>query len=97
MAIDELPFPFWILVYRGETPWRPVTLTPGLAAAFSNHTRAGEFLKTANNPEWETRLVVRVTLTALLEDFRLQGVLGISLDPDTDASGTSVMFEDTAA
>jgi hypothetical protein len=75
-----LPFPFWLLVARGETPWRPVTLTPGYAAAFSTHTRACEFLTASANPAWEVRLVVRTTMVRMADEFRRQGVTGVEID-----------------
>lgn len=94
MAITELPFPLWVLVHRGDSPWRPVMLMPGFAAAFSNHTRAGDFLHAADNPEWEVRLVARVTWEPLLTDFQRQGASGIALDPSAGGGGTLVAFGD---
>jgi hypothetical protein len=94
MSSNELAFPLWVLIYRGEMVWRPVMLTPGLAAAFSNHTRAGDFLQAANNPAWEVRLVVRVTWSALLVNFRQHGATGVALDPNTDGGGTPFTFSD---
>jgi hypothetical protein len=92
MTIDKLPFPLWVLVYREDSPWRPVTLTPGLAVAFSHHTQAADFLRAAGNPAWEARLVARVTWGTLLKDFRKQGASGIALDPSLYGGGTPIAF-----
>jgi hypothetical protein len=92
MCATQLPFPFWMLVVRDESPWQPVTLTPGYAAAFSTHTRACEFLTTSANPAWEVRLVVRQTVLRLADEFLRQGVVGIALDVEADGGGTQIGF-----
>lgn len=97
MRLTELPFPLWLVIHRGECPWRAVTLTPGLATAFSNHARAGEFLRAANNPAWEVRPVIRVTQAVVWDAFQRQGVTGVALDPDADGGGTSILFDDMKA
>jgi hypothetical protein len=95
MTINQLPYPLWVLVQRGDSPWRPVTLTPGHAVAFSHHARAAAFLRAVSNPAWEARLVARVTGPALLRDFRQQGASGITLDPSPQGGGTPISFSDT--
>ncbi len=81
MPYSQLPYPFWLLIHRGESPWRPVASPAGYATAFSSHRLAGGFLARAGNPDWEVRLVVRPTLMGLVEEFRRQGVAGIAIDP----------------
>jgi hypothetical protein len=93
MRESELPFPFWLLIARGESPWHPVALTPGYAVAFSSHARAGEFLSTSANPAWEVRLVVRPTLAVMADDFARRGVRGVALDPDPTGGGTRIGFD----
>jgi hypothetical protein len=78
----ELTFPFWMLVYRGEDPWRPVMLTPGYIAAFSAHGRAAAFAVGQGDPAWEFRLVVRPTFLRMADWLRREGVVGVHLDPD---------------
>jgi hypothetical protein len=90
MPPDSLPFPFWLLIHRGECPWRPVAVQAGRAAAFSTHQLAGAFLARAANPDWEVRLVVRATMGVLAGGFRRQGVTGITLDP---GAGGCVTFQ----
>ncbi|MBN9522668.1 hypothetical protein J0H58_29790 [bacterium] len=91
MPPTQLPFPFWLLIHRGASPWRPVLLPSGRATAFSTHRLAGEFLARESCPGWEVRLVVRPTLMVLLEEFRRQGVTGITLDPG-DGGGVAFPF-----
>ncbi len=91
MPPNQTPFPFWLLIHRGESPWRPVLLPSGHAAAFSTHQRAGEFLAREASPRWEVRLVVRPTLAVLMAEFRRQGVMGIILDP-ADGEGVTFLF-----
>jgi hypothetical protein len=93
MCEAKLSFPFWLLIARGESPWNPVALTPGYAAAFSSHARAGEFLSASANPAWEVRLIVRSTLASLSDEFARRGVRGVALDPDPTGGGTRIGFD----
>jgi hypothetical protein len=93
MSIVEPPFPLWVLVQRGDSVWRPVMQSPGLAVGFSHQTRAGDFLRAASNPAWEVRLVVRVTWAALVENFQQQGASGLTIDPDANGHGSLVTFQ----
>jgi hypothetical protein len=86
MLSPDLPFPFWLLIGRDSSPWRPVVLAPGHATGFSTHQQAGEFLARADNPSWEVRLIARSTLAALLDDFEGQGLTGLAL------GGTRIPF-----
>jgi hypothetical protein len=90
----ELTFPFWMLVHRGEYPWRPVMLTPGNVAAFTTHELAAAFAAERGDPDWEFRLVARPTFLRMADGLRLRGVRGVHLDPSL---GGEVIDLDPAA
>jgi hypothetical protein len=85
MKTADLLFPFWMLVHRGSSPWRPVMLTPGLATAFTTSATARAFGEL--DAEWEFRLVCRATLARLSDEFDRQGVRGVCLDPVRGQTG----------
>jgi hypothetical protein len=84
MNTEGLPFPFWMLVHRDSAPWRPVTLAPGLATAFSTLDAVRAFGEL--DPGWEFRFVCRATLLRLADEFARQGVQAIRLDPARGAT-----------
>jgi hypothetical protein len=89
---SELTYPLWILIHRGESPWRPVMLLPGYLAAFTDHERAAAFMAEQGDPAWEFRLVVRPTLQRVADQLSRCGVRGVHLDPDTDGSVVAIDF-----
>lgn len=87
MNTEDLPFPFWMLIHRGSSPWRPVTFTPGIATAFSTLDAVRAFGEL--DPGWEFRFICRATLMRLSDEFARQGVRGVCLDPVSNKSRPS--------
>jgi hypothetical protein len=92
---SELRYPLWILIHRGESPWRPVMLVPGYLAAFSDHERAAAFMAERGDPRWEFRLVVRPTLQRIADQLRRCGARGVQLDPDGSGTGAAIDFDES--
>lgn len=94
MSVSGKSFPFWLLVYRDGSAWRPVVREAGYALAFSSTNRALDYFAEHGNSDWEFRLICRETLARMMNDFREQGVLGVSLDATSELPGRRVAFED---
>jgi hypothetical protein len=83
-----------MLVYRDGPEWRPVVRETGYLLAFTSTTRALEYFAAHGSPAWEFRLVCRETLSGLLEEFRGQGLCGVSLDVLEETAGRRVEFDE---